>query len=115
MPSIEIKTNVTVSETAAQTVKSRLGQMISCFPGKSESALMIVLDDGKTMWFRGKSDKPMALMSVHVFGQKVDPVAANQMTKEACDLFQQELGIAPEEVYIRYQAISNWGWNGGNF
>ncbi len=54
-------------------------------------------------------------MSVHVFGQKVDPVAANQMTKEACDLFQQELGIAPEEVYIRYQAISNWGWNGGNF
>ena len=30
-------------------------------------------------------------------------------------LFQKELGVAPQDMYIRYLATPDWGWNGGNF
>ena len=36
MPCIQIKTNVSVSEEAAQAVKSQLGQIITCLPEKTE-------------------------------------------------------------------------------
>ena len=36
MPCIQIKTNVKVSQEAAQAVKSALGQSIAHLPGKSE-------------------------------------------------------------------------------
>ena len=55
MPCIQIKTNVEVSQEAAQTVKSALGQSIAHLPGKSEPWLMITLEDNCRMWFRGRT------------------------------------------------------------
>lgn len=115
MPCIQIKTNVSVSEEAAQTVKSQLGQIITCLPEKTEDWLMITLEDGCRMWFRGEKDKPMAIVEVKVFGDSVDRAASERMTREVCGLFQQQLGVDPRDLYVRYLATPDWGWNGGNF
>ena len=86
MPCIQIKTNVSVSEEAAQAVKSQLGQIITCLPEKTEDWLMITLEDGCRMWFRGEKDKPMAIVEVKVFGDSVDRAASERMTREVCGL-----------------------------
>ena len=115
MPCIQVKTNVTVSEQAAQAVKSGLGKMISAFPGKTEQWLMITLEDGCSMWFRGETGFPMAMVEVKILGNKIDRAASEKMTEKVCGLFQKELGVEPQNLYIRYTADPDWGWNGSNF
>lgn len=115
MPCIQIKTNVEVSQEAAQAVKSALGQSIAHLPGKSEPWLMITLEDNCRMWFRGEDSRPLAMVEVKVLGDSVDKAGSRAMTQEICALFQKELGVAPQDMYIRYLATPDWGWNGGNF
>ncbi|MEE3394066.1 MAG: hypothetical protein VZR00_07330 [Lachnospiraceae bacterium] len=39
--------------------------------------------------------------------------AANAV--EITKIFGDVLGIAPDHIYVAYQPISSWGWNGSNF
>ena len=98
MPCIQIKTNVEVSQEAAQAVKSALGQSIAHLPGKSEPWLMITLEDNCRMWFRGEDTKPLAMVEVKVLGDSVDKAGSQAMTQEICALFQKELGVAPQDM-----------------
>ena len=115
MPCIQVKTNAAVSPEAAQRLKSALGQAIACLPEKTEDWLMVALEDGCSMWFRGEGDKPLALVEVKVLGQKIDRAGSERMTAQISALFQKELGVDPRDMYIRYIATPDWGWNGGNF
>lgn len=115
MPCIQIKTNVQVSNETAQTVKSQLGRIITHLPEKTEDWLMVTLEDQCRMWFRGESAKPLAIVEVKVFGNKIDREGSEQMTQEVCALFQKELGVDPKDLYVRYLASPDWGWNNGNF
>lgn len=115
MPTIEIQTNVEVSQTAAQNVKTALGQIITCLPGKSESGLMVLVEDKLRMWFRGTDQTPMAIVEVKIFGDKVDKEGAENMTREVCALLQRELALDPKDIYVRYLALPDWGCNGTNF
>ena len=55
------------------------------------------------------------MVEVKVLGDSVDKAGSRAMTQEICALFQKELGVAPQDMYIRYLATPDWGWNGGNF
>ena len=37
------------------------------------------------------------------------------MTAEICRIFKERLGIPGSAVYITYQGINDWGWDGKNF
>lgn len=115
MPCIQIKTNVSVDERAAEAVKSGLGEAISCLPGKSEQWLMVTLEDGCRMWFGGESGRPMAVVEVKVLGSSIDSAASAEMTRKVTPLVERELGVAPSDLYVRYVATPDWGWNGDNF
>lgn len=115
MPCVQIKTNVAVSEEQAAAVKSSLGKIIEYLPDKSEPWLMITLEDNCRMWFRGENDKPLAIVEVKVLGNSIDRSGSERMTADVCALFQRELGVDPKDMYIRYLATPDWGWNGGNF
>ena len=45
----------------------------------------------------------------------MDATGSQKMTQDVCALFQQELGVDPKDMYIRYLASLDWGWNNGNF
>lgn len=115
MPCIQIKTNVKVSGQTAETVKSELGKAIAYLPGKTEDWLMITLEDECRMWFRGEKDRPMAIVEVKVLGKEIDSAASEKMTEAVCGLFQEQLGVDPKDIYIRYLASVDWGWNNANF
>ena len=103
MPFINSKISVALTDAQEQEIKARLGQAITAIPGKSESWLMV-----------GSNDQPMAMVEVSVYGSE-NPSAFSKLTGEICKIFEDVLGIAPDHVYVKYQAVANWGWNGGNF
>ena len=104
MPFINSKISVALTDAQEQEIKSRLGQAITAIGFEPEYKL----------YFRGSKDQPMAMVEVSVYGSE-NPSAFSKLTGEICKIFEDVLGIAPDHVYVKYQAVANWGWNGGNF
>lgn len=114
MPYINIKTNKKVSVEEEALLRQKFGEAISIFPGKSESWLMFLLEDGCKMAFKGKTESSMAFVEIKLYGE-VNPAASRKMTGRACEILKDVLAISPDQVYVRYEATENWGWNGDNF
>lgn len=113
MPCINLKTNLTISEEQERSLRKKLGEAISIFPGKSENWLMLAFEDGCKMAFQGKAEEGIAFVEVKLLGN-VDGRAAAQMTKEICKILKEDLKIEPGKAYIRYEPTEYWGWNGSN-
>lgn len=114
MPFIDSKVSVKVSKEQEQEIKSRLGRAISIIPGKSESWLMVGIEDEYSLYFRGDDSEPMAFVEVRIFGGP-NRDAFEKMTAEITKIYGDVLGIAPDHMYIKYSATTDWGWNGSNF
>ena len=115
MPCVQIKTNTAVNAEKAEKIKSELGKIITFLPEKTEPWLMVTLQDDCRIWFHGETGRPMAIVEVKVFGNKIDSEGSKKMTKAVCALFEQELGVDPKDIYIRYLASMDWGWNNDYF
>lgn len=113
MPFINLKTNVPVSEDKKTAIKSAFGKAIETIPGKSESWLMVGIEPEYTLYFKGQ-DLPCAMVEVSIFGEE-NSAAFNVLTRKICDILNEELEIEKSNIYIKYEATKNWGWNGSNF
>ena len=113
MPFINSKVSVSISEDQEKELKNRLGQAIALIPGKSEAWLMTGFEDNYHLYFRGDNSQPIAYIEVKIYGSE-DPVAFDALTAEITKIFNEVLGIAPDHTYVKYEAVRNWGWNGGN-
>lgn len=113
MPYIETKLSTTLTKEKEIALKTALGRLIENFPGKTESWLMLSFTDNCHMYFKG-SDEPCAMVNIAIFG-KGSAAAYDKMTADVCDLVAEETGISPARIYVKYEEVSHWGWNGSNF
>ena len=70
MPFINSKVSVKTTEEQQKELKTRLGQAISIIPGKSESWLMVNLEDDRKMYFRGDDSEPIAFVCMNIYDFK---------------------------------------------
>lgn len=114
MPFINSRVSVPMSEGQKTSLKEKLGQAISIIPGKTKDWLMIEFADNCEMYFQGEGGQPTAFVEVKVFGSFSDE-AAEKLTEAVCGLYEQELQIPKGRIYVKYEEVSKWGWNGRNF
>ena len=114
MPYINLKTTKTVSAEECEALKVAFGKAIESFPGKSEAWLMVGIEDGAKLWFKGDASKDSAIVDVDLLGD-VNEEASEKMTSVVCDILERELGVGADRVYVKYTGYKHWGWNGGNF
>ena len=113
MPYIDSKVSVKISEEKEKELKERLGQAIAIIPGKSEQWLMTGFEDEYHLYFRGDNSEPIAYIEVKVFCSE-NASAFNALTGEICKIYNEVLGIAKDHIYVKYEAVTKWGWNGAN-
>lgn len=113
MPFIDSKITLPVAEEKKEAIKSELGTAISIL-GKPESFLMVGFEDDYDLYMGGKKLDKGAFVAVSLFGN-ASSEAYNKMTAEICRIYEKELGIPGDAVYITYSGVSDWGWNGRNF
>ncbi len=77
--------------------------------GKTEDWLMVRIDGNETMYFKG-DDRPLVFADVSVFGHPTDD-QCEKMTASICKIFNEELGVSPDRVYVKYSGTDQWGWN----
>lgn len=113
MPFIDSKITLPVSQEKRDAIKSELGTAISIV-GKPESFLMIGFEDEYDLYMGGKKLDKGAFVAVSLFGDASSD-AYNKMTAEICRIYEEQLGIPGNAVYVTYTGVHDWGWNGRNF
>lgn len=114
MPFINSKVSVTMSSEKKEQVKKRLGEVITLLPGKSENWLMVGFEDNYDLYFQGNQKEPTAFVEVKIYGG-ASAESYNKLTGAICQIYTEELGIPANRIYVKYEGVENWGWNGSNF
>ncbi len=113
MPFIDSRVTVPVSAEEKDALKTELGQLIRTL-NKSETYLMVQIEDACDLWLGGKKLDRGAYVAVSLYGN-APADAYDRMTGEICALLERRLGIPGRAVYVTYHPVSDWGWNGQNF
>ena len=113
MPFIDSKITGKVSEDKKENIKKRLGEAIAIL-GKSEGFLMVGFQDNYDLYMGGNHLEKGAFVAVSLYGE-ASSEAYNKMTGAICQIYQEELGIPGDKVYVTYAGVKDWGWNGRNF
>ena len=113
MPFIDSKISIPVSGEKKESLKAELGRLITTL-NKTETYLMVGIDDGYDLWLGGKKLEKGAYVSVSLYGN-APAESYDKLTGQICSLFEEKLGIPGEAVYVTYHPLSDWGWNGRNF
>lgn len=114
MPSIDTKVSVKITKEKEEALKSKLGKAIELIPGKSEDWLMLSFQDECTMYFKGSKQEPVAFVEVKILGKATND-AYDRLTAAITDALQEELCIPSSQIYVKYEEVEHWGWNGKNF
>lgn len=113
MPYINTKASVKISKEKEQQLRSEFGKAITLL-GKTESWLMLGFEDNFRLHFQGNDSQPSAFIEIKLFG-KASKDAYNKMTKKVTEIINDVLGVPSDRVYVKYEEVENWGWNGNNF
>lgn len=117
MPYIGIRVSEKLTEDKKNELKAAMGKAIEAIPGKTETYLMVCIEDNSALWLGGKAAdarNPMAFIDVRILG-KAKAEDFSRMTGELCKVCERLLGIAPNCVYVTYAEVEHWGYNGKNF
>ena len=114
MPYIETKTSVAVSDKQSKELKAAFAEAIEIIPGKSEEWLMLNTVGECKIAFRGDDATPTAMIKVEIFGRARDE-EYDRLTAAICEKASEILGVPSDRIYVRYEEVSHWGYNGFNF
>ena len=114
MPFIGSRVTVKITPEKEEILKDKLAKAADSILGKKEQYLMVGFEDEYKLYMSGEKLDKGAFIEIKVFG-KVSKEAFDQMTDAVCIIFEEELGIPQNKIYIKYEEVENWGWNGRNF
>ena len=113
MPFIDSKITEKVTPQQKEEIKAEFGQLI-CTLNKSETYLMVGIEDGCDLWLGGEKLEKGAYVAVSLYGS-APKEAYDRLTGQICAMLSEKLGIPGSAVYVTYHPVSDWGWNGKNF
>ena len=113
MPFINTKVSIRVPTETRAKIRQQLGADMAVL-GKDEKWLMTGFEDGYDLAMAGDDRTPCAFVSVALFGS-ADSSACSEMTARICTLYSEMLGIPQNRIYVKYEFVREWGWNGQNF
>lgn len=108
MPYIGTTTNMTLTNAQKESVAKKYGKAIAQIPGKSESKLMVIIEDERYIYFKGAQVPGVAYVDVKLFG-KAEKEAYDNLTDAISEVLHSELGIESTNIYVTYQEFANWG------
>ena len=110
MPFIQVSTSLNLDDAKKDKIASRIGEVISIIPNKSEPLLMIDVRDNDTMYFGGQR-KDLAFVDVRCY--RSAPYAANkEFTEAVFNLLQEETSLGQDDIYVAITEYSTWGTKG---
>ena len=114
MPFINLKTSAKISAENEAILRKEFGKIITLIPGKTEAWLMLNFEDNCRLYFKGDNSKDMAIAEVALFGKASDS-QYDALTEALTNDISSVLNIDPANIYVKYEEVDHWGYNGFNF
>ncbi len=114
MPMIDAKLTVKLTAQQDQQVHEELTNAAAAELHKPASYVMLSVEQGADLWMGGRKVAKGAYVHVRAFGGIADADAA-KLTARITKFFEQGLGLDGAAVYISYQGLNQWGWQGSMF
>ena len=114
MPFIDLKTTVSIDKENEKALIREFGEKIALLPGKTEDWLMLNFTDKCRMAFRGTTEPDIAYVEVKLLGSSTDTAYEN-LTAAITETVNRVLSVPKDRIYVKYEEISTWGYNGANF
>ncbi len=109
MPFINTKVTTEITKEKEEVLKAELGKAITLI-GKGEAYLMLGFEDNCRLWLGGKNDSDTAYVEVSLLGH-ITKENAGKLTTAICDIFQRELNIKGDKVYVKFSETDLWGYD----
>lgn len=110
MPFIHVHIGAHLTETQRDEIKHMLGEKIVLLPGKSEKSLMIRLDAGAEMQFRGEPGH-CAMIQVHLY-QASPREAKARFAVEVIAALGPLAGLETDQIFLHFFEHQEWAAGG---
>lgn len=111
MPFVGIKTSKKLTPSQKLTIKEGVGRAIELIPGKLEEKLMMSVEDGLDMFFRGEEKEACAFVEVKIKDSAAFEDKAN-VTEKIFSLLEDTAGIKKDDTYLCFGEYEEWGSRG---
>ena len=114
MPYIEAKMSVKLDDHQRDDLEKKLVGVVSEAFGKPKAYIMANIEDSKTIYMAENKVAKGAYIAIRLLGS-ASKAACQTLTKEICDILENDFGIEGSNVYVTYHPVDLWGWNGSMF
>ncbi len=114
MPYISTKTTKKITKEEEAALTKEFGKAISIINGKSERWLMLDFSGERRMAFSGNAEEDCAMIEIEIFG-KGSSKEYSLLTEKVCEIVNKILGVKKDRIYVKYEEIETWGFDGNNF
>lgn len=114
MPTLIVKTNVSMPTDQHQALLKRASQQVAQALGKPEAYVMVLLEMDQLICFGGDTS-PAAFLELKSLGLPEDKTA--QLSATLCDFVSETLEVPPSRVYIEFASPPRhlFGFNRATF
>lgn len=109
MPYINANIAKELNQEKIETLKCEIGKILNLI-GKSEQSLMLDIENGKTMYFKGKKED-CAYIDVRIYGN-CDCERKNKFIGALFNIIEKVADLKKENIFITFLEFENWGMNG---
>jgi phenylpyruvate tautomerase len=115
MPLLKVETSVALSKETKSSLALELSHTLARDTGKSESHVMIVIEDSACLMMASK-EIPGAFVEIKGIGGLTANVN-KKLSQSVCAILESQCGIAPSAVYLNFTDVKadNWGFNKSTF
>ncbi len=111
MPFVGIKTTKKLTPSQKLTLKAGVGEAIELIPGKLEEKMMMSIEDGLDMFFRGEEREACAFVEVKI-KDKAEFEDKAKMTEKIFTLLEDVAGVKKDDTYLCIGEYDEWGSRG---
>ena len=114
MPFFHVATNKTIESSELDRIVRAASRRIAETLGKPESYVMVRIETEQELIFGG-SDDPTCFVSLKSLGLPRE--RTEKLSQDVCDFIHEEIGIAPDRVYIEFSSPERhmWGFDRKTF
>ena len=107
MPYLSMRVSRKLNEEERKTLEEEAGRLIALLPGKSEEGLMVDIDDGAGMRFRGVSGADCMYVDVRMY--LASPHESKVKLADALlEAIRATTGIGADDVYMTFSEYPHW-------
>ncbi len=111
MPYIEVTLSKSLNAQEKDQLKSKLGELISIIPGKTESVLMIHINEDASLYFGGEKNDTIAYMVIKLYKESAFEHKA-AFAKQVYAYMEQACGVSPDSFFLNFEVHNAWGFHG---